>query len=158
VVETLIGSAIAVLAVLVSPSAPAPERVVSDALTPLRRCRDILREIGPAIGSAWTLEQAQTWRPAARPMPAVGAMLVSAASAIEAYAVWVPSPGESADRKRLSDAIRVAGETLGQAVARAQRRWRDDPGQWLTFGTILAMSQRILAEVSSPLDSPDEAA
>ena len=223
VVDTLIGSAIAVLAVLVSPSAPAPERVVSDVLTPLRRCGDILREIGSAIGSAWTLEQAQAWRrealglfeatatarrdheghqltarwnarahrqrlvleradealragdriavqtrsitralvdgaPAAHPMPAVGAMLVSAASAIEAYAAWVASPGESADRQRLSDAIGVAGETLGQAVARAQRRWRDDPARWLTFGTILAMSQRILAEVSSPLDSPDQAA
>ncbi len=90
-------------------------------------------------------------------MPAVGAMLVSTASAVEAYAVWVASPGESADRQRLSDAIRVAGETSGQAVVRAQRRWRDDPTQWLTFGTILAMSQRILAEVSSPLESSDEA-
>ena len=95
--------------------------------------------------------------PAARPMPAVGAMLVSAASAVEAYAAWVASPGEPADRQRLSDAIRAAGQTSGQAVARAQRRWRDDPAQWLTFGTILAMSQRILAEVSSPLESPDEA-
>ena len=223
VVETLIGSAIAVLAVLVSPSAPAPERVVSDALTPLHHCRDVLTEIGSAIGSAWTLEQAETWRtealalfeaaararrdhegyqltarwnararrqrlvlervdkalrvgdriaiqtrsitralvdgaPAARPMPGVGAMLVSTASATEAYAVWVASPGEAGDRQRLSDAIRVAGETFGQAVARAQRRWRDDPAQWLTFGTILTMSQRILAEVSSPLESPDEAA
>ena len=74
------------------------------------------------------------------------------ASAVEAYAVWVASPGEPADRQRLSDAIRVAGETFGQAVARAQRRWRDDPTQWLTFGTILAMSQRFLAEVGSPLE------
>ena len=62
VVETLIGSAIAVLAVLVSPPAPAPERVISDALTPLRRCHDTLTEIGSGIGSAWTLEQAQAWR------------------------------------------------------------------------------------------------
>ena len=62
VVETLIGSAIAVLAVLVGPSAPAPERVVSDALTPLHHCRDVLTGIGSAIGSAWTLEQAETWR------------------------------------------------------------------------------------------------
>jgi hypothetical protein len=96
--------------------------------------------------------------PDARPMPAVGAMLVSTASALEAYATWVGSPGEPADRQRLSDAIRVAGETFGQAVTRAQRRWRDDPTQWLTFGTILAMSQRILAEVSSPLESADEGA
>ena len=223
VVDTLIGSAIAVLAVLVSPSAPAPERVVSDALAPLRHCRDILVDIGSAISSAWTLEQAEGWRsealglveatakarrdheghqltarwnararrqrpvleradealrvgeriaiqtrsiaralvdgaPDARPMPAVGAMLVSTASAVEAYAAWVASPGEPADRQRLSEAIRVAGETFGQAVARAQRRWGDDPTQWLTFGTILAMSQRILAEVSSPLESADEAA
>ena len=217
VVDTLIGSAIAVLAVLVSPSAPAPERVVSEALAPMRHCRDSLLDIGSAISSAWTLEQAEHWRkaalglvqatakarrdheghqltarwnararrqrlvlervdealrvadkiaiqtrsiaralvdgaPAARPMPAVGAMLVSTASAIEAYSVWVASPGESADRHRLSLAIRVAGETFGQAVARAWR-WRDDPTQWLTFGTILAMSQRILSEVSSPLES-----
>jgi uncharacterized membrane protein YgaE (UPF0421/DUF939 family) len=223
VVETLIGSAIAVVAVLVSPSAPAPERVVSNALTPLRRGRDILREIGSAIGSAWTLEQAEAWRgealglfeaiararrdheehqltarwnararrqrlvleradealrvgdriaiqtrsitralvdgaPTARPMPAVGAMLVSTASAIEAYAVWVASAGESADRQRLSDAIRVAGQTFGKAVARAQQRWRDDPAQWLSFGTVLTMGHRILAEVSSPLESSDEAA
>jgi hypothetical protein len=77
---------------------------------------------------------------------------------LEAYAVWVSSPDEPADRQRLSDTIRVAGESFGQAVVRAQRRWRDDPTQWLTFGTILAMSQRILAEVSSPLESTDEAA
>jgi hypothetical protein len=50
-------------------------------------------------------------------MPAVGAMLVSTASATEAYAAWLASPGESADRQRLSDAIRVAGETFGNAVA-----------------------------------------
>lgn len=222
-VETLIGSAIAVLAVLVSPPAPAPERVVSNALTPLQHCREILTEIGPAIGSAWTLEQAEAWRkealglfeatararrdhqghqltarwnararrqrpvleradealrvgdriaiqtrsitralvdgaPAARPMPAVGAMLVSTAAAIEAYAVWVASPGESADRQQLSDAIRVAGQTSGHAVAQAQQRWQCDPTQWLTFGTILTMSQRILAEVSSPLEPSDQAA
>ena len=222
VLDTLIGAAIAVLAVLVSPSAPAPERVVSDALAPPRRCRDILVDIGSAISSAWTFEQAEAWRreafglvettakarrdheghqltarwnararrerpaleradealqvgeriaiqtrsitralvdgaPAAHPMPAVGAMLVSTASAVGAYTVWVASPAEPADHQRLSEAIRLAGETFSQAVARAQRRWRDDPAQWLTFGTILAMSQRILAEVSGPLESPDEA-
>jgi uncharacterized membrane protein YgaE (UPF0421/DUF939 family) len=223
VVDTLIGSAIAVLAVLVSPSAPAPERVVADALAPPHRSRALMLDIGSAISSTWNLEQAQLWRKAAlglveataqartdheghqltarwnarahrdspvleradealrvaeriaiqtrslaraledgaqaaRPMPAVGAMLVSTASAVEAYAVWVSSPDEPADRQRLSDTIRVAGESFGQAVVRAQRRWRDDPTQWLTFGTILAMSQRILAEVSSPLESTDEAA
>jgi uncharacterized membrane protein YgaE (UPF0421/DUF939 family) len=221
VLDTLIGSAVAVLAVLVSPSAPAPERVVSDALVPLRHCREFLVHLGSAITSAWTLEDAQLWRqqalglveattrarrdheghqltvrwnararrdrpvleradealrvgeriaiqtrsiaralvdgaPAAHPMPAVGAMLVSIASAVEAYSVWVASPAEPADRQRLGEASRVAGETFSHAVVRAQRGWRDDPTQWLTFGTILAMSQRILAEVSSPLETADE--
>jgi hypothetical protein len=91
-------------------------------------------------------------------MPAVGAMVATTASAIEAYAAWVESPGEPADRHRLSEATRVACGTFGRAVARAQRRWRDDPTQWLTFGTILALSQRILVEVSGPLESTDEAA
>ncbi len=223
VVDTLIGSAIAVLAVLVSPSAPTPERVVADALAPLRHCRDVLMHIGSAIDSDWTLEQAEVWRAealglvevtgkarrdheghqltarwnarshrqrpvlgraddalrvgeriaiqtrsiaralvdgarAARPMPAVGAMLVSVASAVEAYTEWVGTPGEPDDRQRLSDAIRVASESFGHAVVRAQGRWRDDPNQWLTFGTILAMSQRILAEVSSPLESTEHEA
>ena len=223
VVDTLIGSAIAVLVVLVSPSAPAPERVVSDAVAPLSQCRDVLMDIGSSITSAWTLQQAEIWRkdglglvqattiarrnheghqltarwnararrqrsvleradgalqigervavqtrsiaralvdgaPDARPMPAVGALLVSTASSVEAYAKWVASPGESADRQRLSDAMRVAGETFGRALARTQLRWREDPTLWLTFGTILAMSHRILAEVNSPLESSDEAA
>jgi len=223
VVDTLIGSTIAVLAVLASPSAPAPERLVSDVLAPLRQCRDVLIDIGSAIGSVWTPQQAQVWRkdglglveatsiarrtheghqltarwnararrqrhvleradealrigelvatqtrsiaralvdaaPDARPMPAVGTMLVSTATSVEAYTRWVASPDESADRQRLSDAIRVAGETFGQAVARTELRWRDEPTEWLTFGTILAMSHRILTEVSSPLESSGEAA
>jgi len=223
VVDTLIGSAIAVLAVLVSPSAPTPERMVSDVVAPLRHCRDLLLSIGSAIDSTWTMEEAQGWRdqalglveatakakrdheghqltarwnarayrhrpvleraeealhieervaiqtrsvaralldgaPAARPMPAIGVMLVSTASAVEAYADWVASPDEAADRQGLSDAIRSAGESFGNAVARAQQRWQDDPTQWLTFGTILAMSQRILAEVSRPLESSREMA
>ena len=153
-VETLIGSAIAVLAVLVSPSAPAPERVVSDALTPLHHCRDVLTEIGSAIGSAWTLEQAETWRTQALALFEAAARARRDHEGYQLTARW----NARARRQRLSDAIRVAGETFGQAVARAQRRWRDDPAQWLTFGTILTMSQRILAEVSSPLESPDEAA
>jgi uncharacterized membrane protein YgaE (UPF0421/DUF939 family) len=221
VVDTLIGSAIAVLAVLASPSAPAPERVVSDALAPLRQCRDLLVSIGSSISSAWTLQQAEAWRrdglglvqatakarqaheghqltarwnararrqrplleraddglrigelvaiqtrsiaralvdgaPDARPLPAVGTMLVSTASAVEAFATWVAYPGDPADLQGLSNAIRGASETLGEAVARTQLRWRDEPTQWLTFGTILAMSQRILAEVGSPLEPSDD--
>ncbi len=223
VLDTLIGSGIAVLAVLASPPAPAPERVVANAHAPLCRCGEILVEIGSGISSAWTLEQAEGWRSQAvgvveatakarrdhqgdqltarwnarargqravleradqalsvceqtaiqsrsiaralvdgaahaHPMPAVGTMLVSTASAVEAYAAWVGSPDEPADRHRVSEAVRIADESFRQAVGRAQRRWGDDPAPWLTFGTILAMSQRILAEVSTPLEPSGEAA
>jgi hypothetical protein len=96
--------------------------------------------------------------PDARPMPAVGALLVSTASSVEAYVSWVASSGERTDRQRLSDAIRVAGGTLGRAVTRTQLGWRDEPSQWLSFGPILAMCHRILGEVGSPLESSDESA
>ena len=52
----------------------------------------------------------------AHPMPGVGAMLVSTASAIDAYAKWVASPGEPTDRRRLSD--------------RFELRARRSAGQW----------------------------
>ena len=202
VVDTLIGSTIAVLAVLVSPSAPTPERVVSDALVPVRHCRDALLDIGLAISSAWTLDQAELWRkdglglvqdtakarrdhdghrqtarwnarahrqrlvleradealrvadkmavqtrsiaralvdgaPAARPMPAVGAMLVSTASAIEAYAVWDrvsrrvgrPARALRCDSRCGRDVRRGGGP--GMALARRSDSmvdFRDHPG------------------------------
>jgi uncharacterized membrane protein YgaE (UPF0421/DUF939 family) len=222
VVDTLIGSCVAVLAVLLSPSAPAPEQVVSDALRPLRQCRDVLVDIGSSISSTWTVVQVERWRrqalelveatakarrdhrthqmtarwnarayrqrpvleradealrvgervavqtrsiaraledgaPAARPMPGVGAMLVSIASAIGSYAAWVESRAEVTDCQPLSDAIRDADEKVGLAVSRAQRGWGDDPTQWLTFGVILTMGRRILAQVGSPLEPAGEA-
>ena len=43
IVDTLIGAAVAVIAVLLSPSAPGPDAVMSRALVPLRRCTEILR-------------------------------------------------------------------------------------------------------------------
>ena len=48
-VDTLIGAGVGVIAVLLNPYAPRPELVLSDALIPLRRCRDVLRVIGTAI-------------------------------------------------------------------------------------------------------------
>src|SRR6204780_2048490 len=62
IADTLIGAAVAVIAVLLTPSAPGPEAVLSRALAPLRRCTEILRAIGAGIGSQWTPEQAQSWR------------------------------------------------------------------------------------------------
>ena len=62
IVDTLIGSGVAVIAVLLSPSAPGPDAVMSKALAPLRRCTEILREISAGIGSPWTPGQAATWR------------------------------------------------------------------------------------------------
>jgi hypothetical protein len=65
--------------------------------------------------------------PDARPLPDVGALLVSTASSVEADASWVASSGESADRQRLSDAIRVEGETFGQALTRTSRAGETNP-------------------------------
>ena len=62
IADTLIGAAVAVIAVLLTPSAPGPDAVMSRALAPLRRCTEILRAIGAGIGSPWTPEQAQSWR------------------------------------------------------------------------------------------------
>jgi hypothetical protein len=62
IVDTLIGAGVAVIAVLLSPSAPEPDAVMSQALTPLRRCTQLLRAISTGIGSPWTLGQADSWR------------------------------------------------------------------------------------------------
>jgi len=72
--------------------------------------------------------------------------------ATQAYTAWVASADRPADRLLLAEAVHAADDTLGSALARVQERWRNDPDQWLTFGMTLAMSQRILAEVASPLD------
>ena len=217
IVDTLIGAGIAVITVLLSPSAPGPDAVLSKALAPLRRCAEILRAAGTGIGSPWTPGQAASWRldaialidsiavarrdyeglrlstrwnararreraalgraeealrsgeriaiytrsmtralvdgsGHARPMPALSAMLASTASATEAYTAWMASAGPPADRRRLAEAVHAADDTLASALARVQERWGNDPAQWLTFGMMLAMSQRILAEVGRPLD------
>jgi uncharacterized membrane protein YgaE (UPF0421/DUF939 family) len=86
----------------------------------------------------------------ARPMPGLSAMLTGTVSAIDAYVTWVTSPNGPADRKRLVEALRGADDMLGSTLARVQQRWGADATQWLTFGTVLAMSQRILTEVSPP--------
>ena len=62
IVDTLIGAGVAVIAVVLSPSAPGPDVVMSKALAPLRRCTEILREVSTGIGSSWTPGQAAAWR------------------------------------------------------------------------------------------------
>ena len=62
IIDTLIGAAVAVIAVLLTPSAPGPDAVMSRALAPLRRCTEILRAMSTGIGSPWTPEQAESWR------------------------------------------------------------------------------------------------
>ena len=94
----------------------------------------------------------------ARPMPTLGAMLATTASATDAYTAWVASAGTPADRRLLAKAARAADDTLGSALARVQQRWGSDPAQWLTFGVTLAMTQRILAEVGRPLDPAEREA
>ena len=217
IVDTLIGAAVAVIAVLLSPSAPAPDAVMSQALAPLHGCTEILRAVGAGLASRWTAGQADSWRldavtlvdsiatarrqhegfrlssrwnararrqrmllgqaaealrsgeriaiyarsmaraladgsDHAHPMPSLGAMLASTASATEAYAAWLASADAAADRRRLAEMIHAADDTLTEALARVQERWGSDPAPWLTFGITLAMSQRILAEVSRPID------
>lgn len=223
IVDTLIGAGIAVIAVLLTPSAPAPDAVMSQALAPLHGCTGILRDISAGIASAWTPGQADAWRleagtlidsiatarrkhegfrlstrwnararrhrtalgPAeealrsgeriainirsmaraladgsghARPMPKLSAMLASTASATEAYAAWLASAEAPADRRRLAETVHGADDTLTAALTRVQERWGSDPDQWLTFGITLAMTQRILAEVSRPIDPASQEA
>ncbi len=62
IVDTLIGARVAVIAVLLSPSAPEPDAVMSRAITPLRRRTQILRAIRTGIRSPWTSGQADSWR------------------------------------------------------------------------------------------------
>ncbi len=62
IADTLIGAGVAVIAVLLSPSAPGPDAVMAKALTPLRRCTEILRTVSTGIGSPWTPDQANSWR------------------------------------------------------------------------------------------------
>ena len=62
ITETLIGAGVAVVAVLLSPSAPGPDAIMSKALAPLRRCTEILRAVSTGIGSPWTPDQAASWR------------------------------------------------------------------------------------------------
>jgi hypothetical protein len=62
IVDTLIGAAVAVIAVLLTPPAPAPDAVMSQALAPLQRCTEILRAVSTGIASTWTPDQADSWR------------------------------------------------------------------------------------------------
>jgi len=220
IVDTLIGAGIAVIAVALTPSAPAPDAVMSHALAPLHRCTEILHAISADIASTWTPGQADSWRQDAaalidsiatarrdherfrlstrwnararrqraalgqaeealrsgeliairirsmaraladgsghaRPMPTLGAMLASTASATGGYAAWLASAGTPADRRRLAATVHAADDTLTSALARVQERWGSDPAPWLTFGVTLAMSQRILAEVDRPIDQAE---
>jgi uncharacterized membrane protein YgaE (UPF0421/DUF939 family) len=215
VVDTLIGAGIALVVVLLSPTAPPPEEIASRAQAPLRRCSEILRAIATGIESQWTREQAVTWlegsrsliattakarkdhdahqlsarwnaralreRPAlerasqalvvgerlalntrsisralvdgsddARPFPSHSALLLSTVAAIEAYEAWVTSLNGPSDRKRLVEAIQAADDALGTTLSIVQERWGSDASQWLTFGTLLAMTQRMLSEVTPP--------
>jgi uncharacterized membrane protein YccC len=62
IVDTLIGAGVAVIAVLLSPSAPGPDAVMSKALAPLRHATEILRAVSTGIGSPWNPGQAASWR------------------------------------------------------------------------------------------------
>jgi hypothetical protein len=48
--------------------------------------------------------------------------------------------------------VHAADDTFTRALARVQERWGSDPARWFTFGMTLAVSQRILAGASRPID------
>lgn len=215
VIDTLIGAGIALVVVLLSPSAPAPDTITAQAQAPIRRCGEVLGAIAAGLQSQWTRDQALSWREeaftliattakarkdhdaqqlsarwnarayrerpvleraqqavavgehvamytrsiaralvdgsdAARPMPVLSAMLTSTVSAIGAYEAWVSSRDGPNDRKRLEETLGAADDSLGTSLALAQERWGADAARWLTFGTVLAMSQRILGQLSPP--------
>jgi uncharacterized membrane protein YgaE (UPF0421/DUF939 family) len=221
IVDTLIGAAVAVVAVLLSPAASASDAIIDDAVRPLRRASEILRAVSVGISAPWTADEASSWRAEAlglvdvlararqaheghrvsarwntrarrgrqaleggeealrtgnrigiycrsltralvdgssnaRPMPTLSTMLARTASAVDGYVEWVASADTPADRRQLSERVREADATLSVALERAQQHWGDDAGQWLTFGIVLAMSQRILAEVGNPIDSAED--
>jgi uncharacterized membrane protein YgaE (UPF0421/DUF939 family) len=223
VVDTLIGAGIALVVVLLSPTAPKPDAIVSQAQAPLRRCSEILGAIATGIQTQWTRDQAVRWRDEAltlidvttkarqdhdahqlsvrwnarayrerpvleraqqalvvgerlalstrsigralvdgsgdaRPMPGLGALIASTVSAIDAYVDWVTSRTPADDRQRLEEALQAADDALAGTLVRVQERWGADATQWLTFGTVLAMTQRILGELNPPDDEWGERA
>lgn len=171
--DTLIGAGVAVIAVVLSPSAPGPGAVIAVARREhhghqlssrwnvrARRERMALGRADEALRSGeriaiCTRSMARALADGsddAHPMPALSAMLEKTASATEACTGWLAPAGTPADRRPLAEAVRAADDTLGSAFARVRQRWGSDPAQWLTFGMTLAMSQRILAEAGRPLD------
>jgi uncharacterized membrane protein YgaE (UPF0421/DUF939 family) len=88
----------------------------------------------------------------ARPLPRTGRLLCTTGQATRALAVVADSDGDPVAVSRLADALRQADEALRATLERAQHAWGDDPAEWLTFGLALAATQRILGEVSRPLD------
>ena len=120
--ETLIGAAIAVIAVLLSPSAPGPEAVMSNALVPLRENSEILRTIGAGIGSQWTAEQADSW------LRDAVAVIDATAAARRAYEVHRLGTRWNARARRErailggADAALISGERIAvytRSIARA---------------------------------------
>jgi hypothetical protein len=66
IIETAIGAAVAVVVVLLSPSPPMREIIVSEATAPLRGCSQLLRSIGKGVELAWTRDEAELWLEEAR--------------------------------------------------------------------------------------------
>lgn len=65
IIDTIVGAAIGVAVVLVSPSAPRIDQIATMADEPLERAAELLAAIGTGVGGAWTQEQAAEWHAAA---------------------------------------------------------------------------------------------
>jgi len=61
IIDTVIGAAIGVAVVLVSPTAPRAEAIVSSATEPLRGAAGLLTAMGSGIAQPWTKHQAEGW-------------------------------------------------------------------------------------------------
>jgi len=149
VVDTLIGAAVAVIAVLLSPSAPGPDVVMSKALEPLRRCAEILREISAGISSPWTPAEAATWREDA--MTLIGT-IATARTEHESHQLssrWnVRAHRERMTLGRADEAL-VSGERIAVYTRSMARALKDGSDQARPMPTLSAM----LATTASATDA-----
>ena len=122
IVETGVGAAVAVFVVLLVPSAPKLEVVLSEALAPLFHCSDTLRSIGEGIGQAWTRDQAVAWRQEARGLMEEIDAARDSQERHQLNARWnIRAHGEQVVLNRSEEALRV-GERIAiyaRSIARA---------------------------------------
>jgi uncharacterized membrane protein YccC len=126
IVDTLIGAGFAVIAVLLTPSAPAPDAVLSQALAPLHRCAEVLRAVSAGIASTWTAGQADAWRQDAVALIDSIATARRDQEAFRLSARWNARAGrQRAALGQAEEALR-SGERIAVCTRSMARPWRTD--------------------------------